>query len=66
MGKLRPYLDHGVLEIDNNSAERAMKPVALGRNYAQPPIMRSSVLTVAVGAGVRKLGSRGQSEARCT
>lgn len=34
MGKLRPYLDHGVLEIDNNSAERAMKPVALGRkNY---------------------------------
>lgn len=29
--KLRPYLDHGVLEIDNNSAERAMKPVAIGR-----------------------------------
>ncbi|WP_193371630.1 IS66 family transposase [Pelagibius marinus] len=34
MNKLRPYLDHGVLEIDNNAAERAMKPVALGRkNY---------------------------------
>lgn len=32
--KLRPYLDHGFLEIDNNSAERAMKPVAIGRkNY---------------------------------
>ena len=29
--KLRPYLDHGCLELDNNSSERAMKPVALGR-----------------------------------
>jgi transposase len=34
MKRLRPYLDHGFLEIDNNSAERAMKPIALGRkNY---------------------------------
>jgi transposase len=34
MKKLRPYLDHGMLEIDNNPAERAMKPVAIGRkNY---------------------------------
>ena len=34
MKKLRPYLDHGFLEADNNSAERAMKPIALGRkNY---------------------------------
>jgi len=34
MKKLRPYLDHGFLEIDNNAAERAMKPVAIGRkNY---------------------------------
>jgi len=34
MKKLRPYLDHGFLELDNNSAERSMKPVALGRkNY---------------------------------
>jgi len=32
--KLRPYLDDGRLEIDNNSAERAMRPIALGRkNY---------------------------------
>jgi len=32
--RLRPYLDHGVLEIDNNAAERAMRSVALGRkNY---------------------------------
>ena len=34
MARLRPYLDHGVLEIDNNAAERAMRSVALGRkNY---------------------------------
>ena len=32
--KLRPYLDHGHLEVDNNCAERAIKSVALGRkNY---------------------------------
>jgi hypothetical protein len=31
MKRLRRYLDHGLLEIDNNFAERAMKPIALGR-----------------------------------
>jgi transposase len=32
--KLRPYIEHGILEIDNNSAERSMRCVALGRkNY---------------------------------
>ncbi|MFZ8987413.1 MAG: IS66 family transposase, partial [Steroidobacteraceae bacterium] len=31
MKKLRPYLDHGFLEADNNSAERSMRCVALGR-----------------------------------
>ncbi|WP_057463324.1 IS66 family transposase [Pseudovibrio sp. POLY-S9] len=32
--KARPYLDNGHLELDNNAAERAMKPIALGRkNY---------------------------------
>ena len=32
--RLRPYLEHGTLEIDNNAAERAMRGVALGRkNY---------------------------------
>ncbi len=31
MSKTRPYLDHGFLELDNNTAERAMKPVAIGR-----------------------------------
>jgi hypothetical protein len=34
MVRLRPYLDHGILEIDNNTAERAMRSIALGRkNY---------------------------------
>jgi hypothetical protein len=31
MRKLRPYLEHGCLEADNNAAERAMKPITLGR-----------------------------------
>ncbi len=32
--RLRPWIDHGVLEIDNNAAERAMRAIALGRkNY---------------------------------
>ena len=30
-GSARPYLDQGCLEADNNGAERALKPVALGR-----------------------------------
>ena len=29
--KARAYLDHGYLELDNNVAERAVKPVAIGR-----------------------------------
>ena len=34
MKQLRPYLDHGSLEIDSNTAERAMPSVAIGRkNY---------------------------------
>jgi hypothetical protein len=31
MDRLRPYLDHGILELDNNAAERGMRAVALGR-----------------------------------
>uniref|UniRef100_UPI0035C83641 IS66 family transposase n=1 Tax=Lentibacter algarum TaxID=576131 RepID=UPI0035C83641 len=32
--KARPYLDNGFLELDNNTAERAVRPVAVGRkNY---------------------------------
>ena len=29
--KARSYLENGCLELDNNTAERAMKPVAIGR-----------------------------------
>lgn len=29
--RLRPYLDNGILEIDNNTAERAMRGIAVGR-----------------------------------
>lgn len=29
--KARPYLENGVLELDNNTVERAMRPIALGR-----------------------------------
>jgi transposase len=36
------YRDDGRIEIDNNAAERALRGVALGRNYAQLVIMRSS------------------------
>jgi hypothetical protein len=28
---LLAYLDHGVLELDNNTAERAVRPVTFGR-----------------------------------
>lgn len=34
IARLRPYLDHGILELNNNTAERAMRSVAIGRkNY---------------------------------
>ncbi len=31
MDRLRPYLDHGILELDNNAAERGMRDITLGR-----------------------------------
>ncbi len=32
--RLRPYLENGVLDLDNNTAERSIRPIALGRkNY---------------------------------
>jgi transposase len=31
MKKVRPYLDHGQLELDNNAAERAIRGIAVGR-----------------------------------
>ncbi len=34
MKRLRTYLEHGFLELDNNTVERSMRPIALGRkNY---------------------------------
>jgi len=33
------YCDDGRIEIDNNAAERALRGVAIGRNYAQSGIM---------------------------
>jgi hypothetical protein len=34
MARLRFCLDHGILELDNDTAERAMRSVAIGRkNY---------------------------------
>jgi transposase len=37
---LSRYLGDGEVEIDNNAAERALRVVALGRNYVQFPIMQ--------------------------
>jgi len=31
MPKARPYFGNGFLQLDNNTAERAVKPVAIGR-----------------------------------
>ena len=41
---LTRYCDDGRIEIDNNAAERALRAVALGRNYPQSEIMLSSPL----------------------
>jgi transposase len=44
--QLLRYVNDGLLEIDNNAAERSLRAVAIGRNYAQPRIMRSTVIHV--------------------
>jgi transposase len=34
MARMRPYLEHGILELDTDTAERAMRSVAIGtKNY---------------------------------
>jgi hypothetical protein len=38
---LTRYIKDGHIEIDNNAAERSLRGVALGRNYAQSAIMCS-------------------------
>jgi len=40
--KARPYLENGVLELDNNSVERAMKPVAIGRKIGHSPVRKAA------------------------
>jgi transposase len=45
------FLDDGRIELDTNPVERAIRPVALGRNYAQPPIMNRTVRVAAESAG---------------
>ena len=47
IARLRPWLDHGVLEIDNNAAERAMRAIA-DRDAGAP--FKSTAL---VGVGVK-------------
>ena len=34
--RLRPYIEHGFLEIDNNPAERAMRPIATMESFCTP------------------------------
>ena len=41
-GALRRFLKDGRLEADNNTAENAIRTLALGRNYVHLPIMRRS------------------------
>jgi hypothetical protein len=40
------YTEAGFLDIDNNAAEREMKRIAIGRNYAEFLIMRSRWQTI--------------------
>jgi len=40
--RLEVYLDHGFLSIDNNIAENAIRPFAVGRNYGKFAIMSGS------------------------
>jgi transposase len=37
------YAETGDLPIDNNPVENSIRPIALGKNYAQFVIMRSSL-----------------------
>jgi hypothetical protein len=37
------YADSGTLPIDNNPVENAIRPIAIGKNYAESRNMRSFV-----------------------
>ena len=39
--RLTRFLNDGLIPLDNNPAENAIRPFVVGRNYAQHPIMRS-------------------------
>jgi|TARA_R110002074_G_scaffold399552_1_gene593012 hypothetical protein len=52
---LTRYLDDGAVPIDNNWVENQIRPWALGRSYAQSPIMCSCA---AGREGQRALSSR--------
>jgi hypothetical protein len=58
------YTDDGDLAIDNNAAERALRFAAIGRTYADLPVMRSPpcrhsslIPTTAATGAVRKKNS---------
>lgn len=42
MPKARPYLENSRLELDSNTAERAVKPVAIGRKNGCSPVPRAA------------------------
>jgi len=44
------YIDDGRVEIDNNIAERAIRPIGIGRNYPHLRVMRSSPRRVPMNA----------------
>jgi hypothetical protein len=48
---LNRYVDSGELSIDNNRAERAMKPVAIGRKNWRAPDVLSRTSGRLLGAG---------------
>ena len=56
-GAFARYLEDGRIAIDNNAAERALRPIALGRNYAKPSVMRSLLDGAAIWSGLTRFRS---------
>lgn len=46
---LQMFLTDGRIEIDNNLVENAIRPTAVGKNYAEVQIMQSSVARLTLG-----------------
>ena len=55
---LSRFTEDGRLEMTNNAAERAIRPLALGRNYARHVIMRSSPKGAPAGLTRRRIPAR--------